>query len=206
MTIANNTIWMVAAVVGMALAGCSRGPARYVPPSVNANAGTSAVEKYDADGNGKLSNEELSASPALKSAISQMDKDGDAQLAPSEIDARVDEWRESKVALTSVMVTVRLDGRPLSEAEVAFVPESFMGDKTETAKGKTDNRGMTRLRISDQPEGRGVRPGFYKIQISKLKDGKESLPKKYVEGTELGIEVVTNSFDSRNPIFNLKSR
>ena len=126
--IVNDTKWMVAAVVGMALAGCSRGPARYVPPGVNANAGTEAVEKYDADGNGKLSNEELSASPALKSAISLMDKDGDVQLTPSEIDARIDEWRESKVALTSVMVTVRFDGRPLSGAEVAFVPQLFMGN------------------------------------------------------------------------------
>ena len=197
--------WLAVAVIGMLLAGCSSSPSRLVPPGVSANAGTAAVEKYDTDGNGMLSKEELTASPALKSVIAQLDKDGDAQISASEIDRRVDEWRDSKVALTSVMVTVRLDGRPLPGAEVEFVPETFMGDKTETAKGKTDERGMTRLRISDAPEGRGVRPGLYNIRISKLKDGKETLPKKYVEGTDLGGEV-TNNFDSRNPILNLKSR
>jgi hypothetical protein len=177
-----------------------------VPPDVSANAGTAAIKQFDTDGSGTLDSEELSASPALKSAMAAMDKDGDAQLSAAEIDARIDEWRDSKVALTSVMATVRLDGRPLAGAEIAFVPESIMGDKTETAKGMTDNQGMVRLRISDAPEGRGVRPGFYKIRISKETNGTETLPQKYVDGTELGIEVVTNSFDGRNPVFDLKSR
>jgi hypothetical protein len=192
--------------VAATIAGCSGGPSRLVPPDVNANAGTAAVKQFDTDKNGTLDSSELSASPALKSALAAMDKDGDGQLSAAEIDARIDQWRDSKVALTSVMATVRLDGRPLAGAEIAFVPESIMGDKTETAKGTTDDRGMVRLRISDTPEGRGVRPGFYKIRISKLKGGKETLPDKYVDGTELGLEVVTDSFDSRNPVFDLKSR
>jgi hypothetical protein len=201
--IRKGTTWLAAVAT---LAGCSGGPSRLVPPEVSANAGTAAIKQFDTDGNGTLSSDELSASPALKSAMAVMDKDGDAQLSAAEIDNRIDEWRDSKVALTSVMATVRLDGRPLAGAEIAFVPESFMGDKTETAKGTTDERGMVRLRISDAPEGRGVRPGLYKIRISKLKNGKQSLPQKYVDGTELGIEVVTNSFDGRNPILELKSR
>jgi hypothetical protein len=188
------------------LAGCSRGPSRLVAPEVNADAGNAAIKKFDANGNGFLDADELAASPALKSATARIDKNGDAQISAAEIDERIGEWRASKVALTSVMVTVRLDGRPLPGAEVSFVPESIMGDKTETAKGTTDDSGMVRLRISDQPEGRGVRPGLYSIRVSKLKDGQETLPKKYSEGTELGIEVVTDIFESRNPILNLTSR
>ena len=52
----------------------------------------------------------------------------------------------------------------------------------------------------------GVRPGFYRIRISKTKDGKELLPKRYSEGTELGIEVVSDIFETRNPTLNLTSK
>ena len=104
------------------------------------------------------------------------------------------------------MASVRLDGRPLAGAEVSLVPESFMGDKTETAKGTTNEQGMARMRISTQPEGMGVRPGFYRICVSKLNGGKELLPKRYSEGTELGIEVVSDIFETRNPTLNLSSK
>jgi EF hand len=195
-----NTMFLL-----VVLPGCYGGPSRLVPPPVSSHAGDSAIEKYDANGNGTLDSKELSASPALKSALNQIDKNGDGELSAEEIDARVEEWRKSKVAITSVTTSVRLDGRPLEGAEVTFEPESLMGKATEPAKGTTNDRGMARIKISDQPEGRGVRPGFYRIRISKLKNGRESLPKKYVDGSELGIEVVSDSFDARNPVLNLTS-
>jgi hypothetical protein len=193
-------------LVFISLAGCSRGPSRLVPPSVNANAGSSAIVKFDADKSGSLDIKELTASPALKAAFARIDKDGDSKVTAEEIDRRINSWRESKVALTSVMATVRLDGRPLSGAQVSFVPESIMGDQTETATGTTNDRGMVRIRISETPEGRGVRPGLYNIRVSKVKDGHEQLPKRYADGTELGIEVVSDIFETRNPILNLTSR
>ncbi|MEX0642081.1 MAG: hypothetical protein WD468_05240 [Pirellulales bacterium] len=201
-----NVNWLVAVISAVVLAGCSRGPSRLVAPEVSSKAGEIAVGKYDTDKDGRLNAQEISESPALNSAMARIDKDGDSLITAAEIDGRVNEWRDSRIALTSVMVTVRMDGRPLPDAVVSFVPESLMGDKTETPKGTTDSRGMVRLRISDAPEGRGVRPGLYNIRVSKKKDGQETLPKKYSEGTDLGIEVVTNIFDSRNPILNLTSR
>jgi hypothetical protein len=206
MKIESTIRWLAIVAILAPPVGCSRGPVRLVAPEVRSDAGKAAVEKYDTDKDGVLSIGELDASPSLKSAMTRIDKDGDSQLTAQEIDARIDEWRASKVALTSVMVTVRLDGRPLPGAEISFVPESFMGDATETAKGTTDERGSVRLRISDRPEGRGVRPGLYSIRVSKMNVGQETLPKKYSDGTELGIEVVTDIFDSRNPILNLTSR
>jgi hypothetical protein len=190
----------------VAVAGCSQRPSRLVPPDVSSNAGSSAIEKFDADKNGSLDGKELGASPALKSAVARIDKDGDAKLTAAEIDERIQTWRDSRVALTSVMVTVRLDGRPLVGADVSFEPEPILGDEIEVAKGTTNDQGMARIRVSETPEGRGVRPGLYRIRISKLKDGKEQLPARYSQGTELGAEVVSDVFATRNPVFNLTSR
>jgi hypothetical protein len=201
-----NRYWAGGSLLAIVLAGCSQRPSRLVPPDISSDAGSAAIEKFDTDKNGSLEKKELDASPALKSAVASIDQDGDGALTAQEIDARIDTWRESRIALTPVMVTVRLDGRPLEGAEVFFEPESILGDEIEIAKGTTNKQGMVRIRIGDTPETRGVRPGLYRVRISKLKDGKEQLPPRYSQGGELGAEVIPNVFASGNPIFNLKSR
>jgi hypothetical protein len=86
---------------------------------------------------------------------------------------------------------------------VTLVPESFLGEAIEPARGTTNGKGIARLKITDQPDGSGVRLGFYRIQVSKLENGKEIVPPRYNSQTEIGIEVSSDLFEARNPALNL---
>jgi hypothetical protein len=85
---------------------------------------------------------------------------------------------------------VRQNGQPISDAEVTFVPEQFLGDALRPAMGKTDSSGMTGMQISPEPDEAGVQLGFYRIQVSKKgPNGKETIPAKYNTESESGVEV-----------------
>lgn len=186
--------------------GCSDSPSRLTPPSINSAAGEAAIKQYDANGDGGISAAELDKTPPLKSAMARLDKDRDGKLTAAEINGRIEDWKKTRVALTSVAPTIRLDGKLLAEAQVTLLPEPFLGESVEPATAKTNERGIARPRISAEPEGVGVRIGFYRIQISKTVNGKELVPARYNSQTEIGIEVATDVFETRNPELNLVSR
>ncbi len=101
---------------------------------------------------------------------------------------------------------MRLNGRPLAEAEVKLVPEKYLGDEITTAWGKTTPSGIASMDIRDEDSPateqglRGVHCGTYKIEINHptLK-----IPAKYNTETTLGYET-----EMGNPSFTveLKSR
>ncbi|HJQ81372.1 MAG TPA: hypothetical protein VJ828_15530, partial [Lacipirellulaceae bacterium] len=67
--------WQVAGLV-LVVAGCSGRPGAIHPPDVDADAAAAqAVELHDANGDGQLSKEEWSASPALVAVAPSYDKD-----------------------------------------------------------------------------------------------------------------------------------
>jgi hypothetical protein len=197
--------WPWLGLLAVAL-GCSNSPSRLVAPTIDSGAGEAAIKQYDTNGDGGISAAELDKTPPLKSALSRLDKNHDGKLTADEINGRIEQWKETRVALTSVAPTVRLDGKLLTDAQVTLLPEQFLGDAVEQATGKTNDRGIARPRISDQPEGIGVRLGFYRIQISKTVNGKELVPARYNTQTELGIEIASDIFETRNPELNLVSR
>jgi hypothetical protein len=43
------------------------------------------------------------------------------------------------------------------------------------------------------PRQRGVQPGLYRVEVSKMVDGKETIPSKYNTETTLGVEVAQGS-------------
>ncbi|MCC7083997.1 MAG: hypothetical protein IT427_03195 [Pirellulales bacterium] len=193
-------------VLFAALAGCSNSPPSLTPPTISGNAGTAAVGEYDTNKNGQLDESELRRSAALKSAIERIDQNGDRQLSAAEIDHRIEQWAKSGVALTTVDAMVRLDGRPLSGGEIKLVPEAFLGDAIEHARGIVDERGMARIVISNEPDTAGVRVGLYRIEISKVENGKEFVPSRYNKQSELGVEIAADVQATRNLDLNLKSR
>jgi hypothetical protein len=197
--------WYSAGLIA-AMLGCSNSPSRLVPPTIDSAAGDAAVKQYDANGDGGLSGAELDKTPPLKSAMARLDKNRDGKLTAEEINGRIAEWKNTRVALTSVAPTIRLDGKVLVDAQVSLLPEQFLGAAVEPAAGKTNDRGIARPRISDEPEGVGVRLGFYRVQVSKMVNGKELVPARYNTQTEIGIEVATDVFETRNPELNLVSR
>lgn len=174
----------------LASLGCSGKPGRLYPPGIPSEAGQEAVTKYDANGNGAIDGNELDRVPALKATLKRVDKNGDGQVTADEINARIDSWRKSQVALSTFMLTVTRDGRPLSGATITFVPETFLGPAVKAAKGKTRDSGSTPMEISRDPDEAGVHLGYYRIEVSKLDaSGKELIPARFNAETELGAEI-----------------
>lgn len=130
-------------VAVLALAGCnSSGQRSVAPPSVDAQAcAVEAMKLYDANGDGKLSETEAAACPAIKSALVQYDRDRDGQISQDEITERFRQLYSVSVGLINVPCIVTLRGRPLADAEVRFVPETFLGDSTPVAVAKTGPNG-----------------------------------------------------------------
>jgi hypothetical protein len=147
---------------------------------------------YDSDHDGKIGGAELDQCPALKAAMPQIDTTGKKAITADMIAERVKAWQDSKVGRISLSCTVRRNGRPLSGAEVRFVPEKFLGDDVAMAKGTTNANGVTIVSVettnrSDPP---GLAPGLYRVEITKAG---ENVPAKYNTATTLGQEVALDA-------------
>jgi len=202
-----------ASFIVSAAVSCNRGPAPLKQPYIDASsAGKMAMEQYDKDGDGKVAGAELDHAPALKAAIKNLDTDSDGGVSAAEVTERVNAWKAMETALASVQCRVTLDGEPLAGATVTFEPESFLGDAVKHAIGTTNPYGMVSpsVPVDERPDPKspgGAHFGLYKVRISKMVNGKETLPARYNTDTTLGQEV---SYDdpgvkNRNVIYALKS-
>lgn len=196
----------IAGFVALSGVGCSRTPARVVAPEINSEAGAEAVTQYDKNGDGQIAADELAQSPALKAALGRLDADANGQVSAAEVDRLVGVWKETRAGIVPSLVFVKLDGAPLAGAEVTMLPESFLGDAVQTARGVTDARGSARPMVSDQPAGEGVHPGLYRIQVSKKEGDRELIPARYNEQTTLGAEISSDLFGAQNFTLELSSR
>jgi hypothetical protein len=193
---------------GICVCGCNPAPARILGPNINPqSAGQEAVHAYDRDGDGVLSADELKACPALLGAIGAYDTNQDGKIDAQEIAARLQSWEATRVGITAATFYVKLDGRPLSGAQVDLEPESFLGGAVMPASAETNSSGLAGPSMAPEnlPEGVrfGLQSGLYKVRISHpaLKS-----PAKYNEQTQLGLEVPPH-FDLYNPpLFELTNR
>ncbi|QDU50835.1 carboxypeptidase-like regulatory domain-containing protein [Gimesia panareensis] len=80
--------------------------------------------------------------------------------------------------LGNVTGTITLDGAPLADANVTFMPE-----KVRASSAKTDSAGKYELiYIRDE---KGAALGDHKVVVSKLVNEKETIPPNYSDETEL---------------------
>ena len=169
---------------------CSHRPPSVKPPAISASAaGNGAMQKYDADGDGVVSGEELDEAPSLKAALKTLDTNGDDGVSASEVTARVKAWQKTHVGVMQLSCTVLIGGRPLADATVKFVPEEFLGSEVQTAQGTTNQNGEAAISIPGHDPA-GVACGLYRVEISKP-DG--SIPPKYNTDTTLGLEVARDA-------------
>ena len=183
------------AMLLLALAGCSNAPARVEPPVLNpVEAGKAAITEYDTNHDGAISGAELDACPAIKSALNRYDTNGDGKVTAETIAARVASWQSggNRVARLRAVAEVTLDGQPLVGATVRFEPEPFLGPALLAAGGTTGGSGSTVIDIAP-PQTLGISYGLYKVRISKVVAGKETLPAKYNTNSELGAEIAPDS-------------
>jgi hypothetical protein len=194
-TVALPTSGVLGASLLAALAGCSSGPSRVNAPSISASgAAAEAMKLYDKDGDGFIAAGELDAVPGIKGALESVDADKDGKVSQSEISDRIRAWQDTGIGVMAISASFTLDGRPLTNAEVTLEPESFLGGNIQPGVGEIDSSGFAMISIpkdkrpaKDTPPG--VQLGFYRVKVSKMANGQESIPAKYNSETTLGQQV-----------------
>ena len=152
------------------------------------------MRQYDTNNDGSISGDELNLASELKASLAQIDLDNDKRLTAEEIDARVKEWQNSKVAEMPVRCKVTLNGYPLKDADVRFIPVDFLGPELSPAGGTTSESGvavisMPKEKLSDSRYP-GVACGWYKISVT---SSIKKIPSLYNSDTNLGCEVAMNA-------------
>ena len=128
-------------------------------------------------------------------------------MTAADISDRLGEWVKDSTTLISGTPTVYLDGRPLEGATVTFEPEPFLGPSYHPHRGQTSSVGAAQLDAELQAYPGGIYVGLYRVRISKMVNGTETVPARYNTATELGREVAGGIRDSRESIvFRLKSK
>jgi hypothetical protein len=192
------------ALLVLLLNGC--GPlteTRVEAPQVDPRAAAAAaIEKYDKDSDGRLSDTELADCPAIKSGLARYDKDSDKHVSEDEIAQRLEQIFSLQTGLIEVQCNVTRRGQPLSGAKVQFVPESFLGESVQPAVATTDSSGHARPAISAEnlPDNLRNLPvmqvGVYRVEIEH-----PSIPAG--SSKPLGFEVDPTSRDGTTARFNL---
>jgi hypothetical protein len=171
------------------------------------------MQQYDANGDGTLDTEELKQSPALMEAVepfegqshTPMDADGNRMLTEQEIANRVDDWLRTDAAVLNASVSFTLDGEPLAGATVTFEPEECLRPALKSCSAVTDDHGQATPAGPD-PKYPGLHVGLYRIRLSKVVDGKETIPARYNAETTLAKEIAADAPSShRSFVFHLES-
>jgi hypothetical protein len=182
----STTVTIVLASV--LIVGCGGAPTVSAPKFDSKAIASQAMEMIDKDNDGYLTKDELAMSPGLLDGMRTIDKDGDGKMTADEIIQRMDDLIAAKNASQIVVCQFTRSGnQPVVDAEITFQPEPFMADVIVPATGQTDRRGKAELACPATPLG--VQPGFYRVSISKIDGGTETIPVKYNTSTVLGAEV-----------------
>lgn len=192
------------------IGGCSRGPERMEAQSFDISAVVAdAMTKIDTNNDSILDQDEMTTAPSLLKALVDIDKDGDGKISKEELSARIQFWRASRVAIMPANCQVTgPNGKPLVGATVTFQPEPFLSDVIYEATGVTGASGVASMSVKQEysvsPRVRGVYCGLYRVQVSLMRDGKETIDNSYNTQTTLGTEVYPNQVPQHN--FSLSRR
>ena len=173
-----------------AAGGCgSSPPKRLVPPALEPRAVLAAIMKTaDEDTNGSIDRHEIVRIPGLASALEFLDTDSSGDLSAAEIKSWLDAVKDSRVAIISLSVGVRLKGKPLGNVSVRLVPEPCMGNGPTIAEGRTDATGNATVSIPGSRYA-GVNCGIYRVEIAGTGADGMPLPARYSSASELGAAV-----------------
>jgi hypothetical protein len=108
-----------------------------------------------------------------------------------EMRERIAAWKTGPGMMTW-SCCVMLDGKPLQDAQVVYVPEPYLAEWLHPSSGVTGSDGITGIGVpaeylaKDHQRLRAVHSGVYKVQIT---HPKVKIPAKYNEKTTLGREL-----------------
>jgi hypothetical protein len=188
------------AVLGLSLlvtaaTGCSSRPARIRAIAVDPHElSEQFIEQYDTDGNGSLSELELQAFPPIHGARNKYDSDGNGEVSGEELAERFAVIFDPQVGLLPASCRVTHNGRPLSGAEVRFVPPKALDGVLPPATGVSDSAGVAWLRLAPEdlpasfPNSQAavMRPGIYLVEVT---HPDPQIPAQFNAKTTLGKEV-----------------
>ena len=183
-------------IVWVSLLGCLKQPKNLTPPPLDPVAASeSALELFDADGNGIIDQTELLKSPGLKAAVRTTDLDNDGGLSAEEIQKRLQVFVDSNTSIRNFQIGILCNGEELRGLEVKAIPEPFLSDYIEAASDFTNSAGVASpsIEFSDPAIASqgyaGLRLGMYRVEVTQPDASKQQVPKKYNENTSLGFEV-----------------
>jgi hypothetical protein len=184
----------VVACVFFACAGCGDPASSQLRSSTPAEAAAKVMELHDANKDGKLSADELEASPALVDGMPRIDSNRDGAIAQGEIQARF-EAHGNLSDIIAVQCQVTKGGAPLVGAEVTLTPEPFMGDGLQSYAGTSAEGGEVAIAGVDVPMP-GVPTGYYKVHIVQQAEGVDAM---------LGCEVADDTPSANRLAFDVKA-
>jgi hypothetical protein len=170
------------------LSGCGKRVATKLQRNDAATAASKAIEAYDKNGDGKLSAEEFSASPALAASLRRIDSNDDKIMSKEEIQARL-ESLDAQADYIGLDVRVTSKGKPLADAEVTFQAEPFLGDVLPTFSGTTNDGGGCPLK-SEGKQLPGIPIGLYQVKIVNAKQRINT-----VRGVEIADDTTGNRLE-----------
>jgi hypothetical protein len=186
-------------------AGCSGKPSRVDVADINpSRAAGQAMELYDQDADGRLSDAELQAVPGILKWKERYDLDSDSFVSKNEIAERIEKWQSQKLGMAAIGVNVTMNGQPVSDVEVVLKPEPYLGEALKPASGVTNSNGYAALGVAldDLPEAlkqrglksKGVYVGTYKIVLS---HPRRQLPDTTSSGAPLGEEIALDTMNGK---------
>jgi hypothetical protein len=201
-------LWRIG-IASLVIAGCNSRPGAIRPPSVDPDdVASTAIEQFDANRDGALSEDEWKSSPALAAVLGQYDTSGDRILSTDEIAEGIRSWQSGPVGVRVVPFKISYNGRPLMGATVTLMPAEFLGDAVKPASGESGQLGAGKLSLATEdlpknaPNMPLVQPGLYRVEIThpSLK-----IPEKYNSQTTLGIEISGNNPGPQGVTWDLKN-
>ena len=122
--------------------GCSGGPQRVKPPRIDTSAAaTQAMELYDTNHDGKLSQEELAKCPGVLISMDGYDTNHDKLVDEEEFRDHLVHLLKNGTGATQLACNVSYQGRPLAGAKVVLEPEPYLGNEIQAAEGVTSSYG-----------------------------------------------------------------
>jgi EF hand len=170
------------------LGGCGKLAVTKLQKYDPATAATKAIETYDKNGDGKLSADELKATPGLVASGRRLDSNGDKIVTREELQARFQSL-DAQADYIGLDVRVVYKGKPLANAEVTFSPEQFLGDGFPRFSGTTNEGGGCPL----TPDGKqlpGIPTGYYQVKIVSAKQGIDA-----IRGVEIADDTTGNRLE-----------
>lgn len=184
--------WLMLLV--MATCGCSRGPQRVKAPKIDpTTAATQAMEMYDTNHDGKLSEEEAAKCPGVLVSFAGYDTNNDKAIDQEEFKEHLAHLLRHGTGATELGCTIQYQGQPLSGATVIFEPEPYLGDDIQAAHGLTNDYGAANLGMSPEKAPAALKNmkliqyGTFKVKVT---HPKVNLPAKYNTETTLGYETI----------------